>query len=213
MADGYPPSSIGSQRMEHTSSAPSRLSRSSTHTMLKHHPSPLLYSHTESSFSSVEEPVLLRCGARSERLASAISVLDRFLLARFMVMLGQLVYFFSAFRFVVLPLVAILAIIALILLLYINLSNLELPIAIQIIVLAAGILTIMLLLPIYVFIIQSTQFVKVLKANIGGTLGRTYFITFQVKDRACSGSPILNFRAKVRTFKGQATVTFSAPEL
>ncbi|KAG5527205.1 hypothetical protein RHGRI_028190 [Rhododendron griersonianum] len=47
----------------------------------------------------------------------------------------------------------------------------------------------------------------------GGTLGRTYFITFQVKNRACSGSPILNFRAKVRTFKGQATVTFSAPEL
>ncbi|KAE9449035.1 hypothetical protein C3L33_19066, partial [Rhododendron williamsianum] len=57
------------------------------------------------------------------------------------------------------------------------------------------------------------RFVKVLKANIGGTLGRTYFITFQVKDRACSGSPILNFQAKVRTFNGQATVTFSTPEL
>ncbi|KAE9449037.1 hypothetical protein C3L33_19065, partial [Rhododendron williamsianum] len=60
------------------------------------------------------------------------------------------------------------------------------------------------------------QFVKVLKANIGGLIGgkpgRTYYITFQVKDMAGSGSPTLNFRAVVKTLKGQATITFSALE-
>ncbi|KAI8533624.1 hypothetical protein RHMOL_Rhmol10G0023700 [Rhododendron molle] len=60
------------------------------------------------------------------------------------------------------------------------------------------------------------QLVKVLKANIGGILGgkrgRTYYITFQVRDMAGSGSPTLNLQAVVKTLKDQATVTFSAPE-
>ncbi|KAG5541677.1 hypothetical protein RHGRI_021491 [Rhododendron griersonianum] len=47
------------------------------------------------------------------------------------------------------------------------------------------------------------QFVKV---------SRHYNITFQVKDMARSGSPTLNFQAIVKTFKGQATILFSAPE-
>ncbi|KAG5538218.1 hypothetical protein RHGRI_018968 [Rhododendron griersonianum] len=54
------------------------------------------------------------------------------------------------------------------------------------------------------------QFVKVLKANIEGNYGRRYYINYQVKEMAGSGSPTLNFQAIVKTFKGQATVRFSA---
>ncbi|KAF7113543.1 hypothetical protein RHSIM_RhsimUnG0120400 [Rhododendron simsii] len=58
------------------------------------------------------------------------------------------------------------------------------------------------------------QIVKALKANIGiGFPGWTYYITFQVKDMAGSGSPTLNFQAIVETFQGQETVKFIAPEL
>ncbi|XP_058215729.1 uncharacterized protein LOC131326852 isoform X4 [Rhododendron vialii] len=53
------------------------------------------------------------------------------------------------------------------------------------------------------------QIVKALKANVDV---RTYYITFQVKDMAGSGSPTLNFQAKVETFQGQETVLFIAPE-
>ncbi|KAE9461116.1 hypothetical protein C3L33_06985, partial [Rhododendron williamsianum] len=38
------------------------------------------------------------------------------------------------------------------------------------------------------------QFVKVLKANISGNYSRLYYITFEVKDMARSGSPTLNFQ-------------------
>ncbi|KAF7119912.1 hypothetical protein RHSIM_Rhsim13G0082000 [Rhododendron simsii] len=44
------------------------------------------------------------------------------------------------------------------------------------------------------------QFVKVLKANIAGNYSRLYYITFEVKDMARSGSPTLNFQATVKTF-------------
>ncbi|KAG5550038.1 hypothetical protein RHGRI_015112 [Rhododendron griersonianum] len=58
------------------------------------------------------------------------------------------------------------------------------------------------------------QIVKALKANIGsGFPGWTYYITFQVKAMAGSGSPTLNFQAIVETFQGQETVKFIAPEL
>ncbi|KAG5550032.1 hypothetical protein RHGRI_015111 [Rhododendron griersonianum] len=52
------------------------------------------------------------------------------------------------------------------------------------------------------------QFVKVLKANIGGySPGWTYYITSQVKDMAGSGSPTLNFQAEVNSLEDQEAVT------
>ncbi|KAI8536170.1 hypothetical protein RHMOL_Rhmol10G0235400 [Rhododendron molle] len=57
------------------------------------------------------------------------------------------------------------------------------------------------------------QFVKVLKANICLRRGFLYYITFQAEDIAGSGSPPLNFRAKVHSLKGRETVEFCEPEL
>ncbi|XP_058215738.1 uncharacterized protein LOC131326855 [Rhododendron vialii] len=58
------------------------------------------------------------------------------------------------------------------------------------------------------------QFVKVLKANIGGySPGWNYYITSQVKDVASSGSPTLNFQAKVNSIEDQEAVTSIVPEL
>ncbi|KAI8544945.1 hypothetical protein RHMOL_Rhmol07G0005100 [Rhododendron molle] len=45
-----------------------------------------------------------------------------------------------------------------------------------------------------------------------GKYGRCYYINYLVKEMACSGSPTLNFQAILKTFKGQATVQFSALE-
>ncbi|XP_058215740.1 uncharacterized protein LOC131326856 [Rhododendron vialii] len=57
------------------------------------------------------------------------------------------------------------------------------------------------------------QFVKVLKANIGGySPGWTYYITSQVKDMAGSGSPTLNFQAEVNSLEDKEAVTSIAPE-
>ncbi|KAF7113490.1 hypothetical protein RHSIM_RhsimUnG0120300 [Rhododendron simsii] len=57
------------------------------------------------------------------------------------------------------------------------------------------------------------QFVKVLKANIGGySPGWTYYITSQVKDMAGSGSPTLNFQAEVNSLEDQEAVTTIVPE-
>ncbi|KAI8556463.1 hypothetical protein RHMOL_Rhmol05G0254700 [Rhododendron molle] len=58
------------------------------------------------------------------------------------------------------------------------------------------------------------EFVKVLKANIGGySPGWTYYITSQVKDLAGSGSPTLNFQAEVNSLEDQEAVTSITPEL
>ncbi|KAG5550034.1 hypothetical protein RHGRI_015112 [Rhododendron griersonianum] len=57
------------------------------------------------------------------------------------------------------------------------------------------------------------QFVKVLKANIGGySPGWNYYITSQVKDMASSGSPTLNFQAKVNSIEDQEAITAISPE-